>query len=113
SIAMMAKRLGVELKGKASESETCIGCHVTGFQLPGGYPAADSTRNANLMNVTCEACHGPGGKHVAAAMADKKKMINRAVTGNLCTQCHTPAMSPNFKFEDYIKRAMHAVKASG
>ena len=112
-VAAMARRLHAEVKGKASESEACVVCHVTGFQLAGGYPAADSTKNASLANVTCEACHGPGSRHLAAPISMKKKMINRAVTASLCTQCHTPAMSPGFNFEGFRKRGVHAMKARG
>jgi hypothetical protein len=109
TVAKVAKMLGVELKGPAAQSDACVGCHVTGFKLPGGYPAADSTKNVSLMAVSCESCHGPGGKHVPATMADKKKMINRAVTANMCTQCHTPALSPKFNFVEFKKKGVHPI----
>lgn len=109
TVAKVAKMMGVELKGPAAQSDACVVCHVTGFKLPGGYPAADSVKNVSLMAVSCESCHGPGGKHVAATMADKKKMIDRAVTANMCTQCHTPAFSPKFNFEEFKKKGVHAV----
>ena len=112
-VAQMAAKLKVEVTGPASQEEACVQCHVTGFQLAGGFPAADSTKNAALMNVTCEACHGPGGKHVFAKAEDRKKMINRAVTAKLCTQCHTPEMSPKFKFDEYKKLGVHAVPKAG
>jgi len=108
-IADRAAALKVELKGHASESDDCLLCHTTGFHLSGGYPAADSTKNVALGNVTCESCHGPGGKHVAAAMADKKKTINGNVTEAMCKQCHTPEMSPKFNFEEYKKKGVHQV----
>lgn len=107
--AEVSAAMKVELTGAPSATDGCIQCHVTGFHLAGGYPQADSAKTASLTNVTCEACHGPGSLHVAAAMADKKKFINRAVTANLCVQCHTPVMSPTFKFEEFAKRGVHAV----
>ena len=113
AVAQMAAKLKVELKGSPTREEACVQCHVTGFHLPGGYPAADSVKTASLMNVTCEACHGPGSKHVSAPMADKKKMINRAVSAKLCTQCHTPETSPKFNFDGYRKSIVHVVKTSG
>ena len=112
-IADRAAALKVEVKGHANQSDDCVQCHVTGFHLPGGYPAADSTKSAALENVTCEACHGPGGKHVSAPMADKKKTINRNVTEAMCRQCHTPEMSPKFNFEEYKKKGVHQVATSG
>jgi cytochrome c554/c'-like protein len=108
-IADRAAALKVELKGHASESNDCLLCHTTGFHLPGGYPAADSTKSAALANVTCESCHGPGGKHVTAPMADKKKTIFGAPTEKMCRQCHTPEMSPKFNFEEYHKKGVHQV----
>jgi hypothetical protein len=111
--AEMAARLKVELKVAPAQNEACVTCHVTGFKLAGGYPAADSARTAGVSNVTCESCHGPGSLHVAAAMADKKKFINRAVTANLCTQCHTAVMSLAFMFEEYKLRGVHAVAKTG
>jgi hypothetical protein len=112
-VAAIAAKLGVEVKAAAAEDDACVSCHVTGFRLPGGYPAADSAKNVALQNVTCEACHGPGGKHVVAPLADKKKLINRGVTAKMCMQCHTPAMSPKFNFEEYKKRGVHLLKAGG
>jgi hypothetical protein len=109
-VAAVAAKLGVKLEGAAASADGCVGCHVTGFQLPGGYPAADSAKTAAVAMVGCEACHGPGSKHVTAPMADKKKLINKAVGANLCMQCHTPVMSPGFKFEEK-KKSVHAVPA--
>lgn len=111
--ADMAAKLKVELKGPAAQNDGCVGCHVTGFHLAGGYPAADSAKTAAVSNVTCEACHGPGSLHVAAATAEKKKFINKAVTANMCMQCHTAVTSPAFKFEEYAKRGVHQVPKTG
>jgi hypothetical protein len=111
-IADRAAALKVELKGPPAQSDDCVICHTTGFHLSGGYPAADSTKNVALENVTCESCHGPGGKHVTAAMADKKKTINRNVSEKMCRQCHTPEMSPKFNFEEYKKKGVHQVEAA-
>jgi nitrate/TMAO reductase-like tetraheme cytochrome c subunit len=106
--AEWATRLGVELKGKASESEACIGCHVTGHQLPGGFPAADSTLNANVSMVGCESCHGPGTAHKAAAKEAKKGTTNNAVGEALCVSCHTAKASPGFKYAE-MKGKVHPV----
>ena len=111
-IEEMATRAGVKLTGPASENEVCLSCHVTGYKLPGGYPAADSLKNAALSFVTCEACHGPGGAHVMAEKAVKKQYINGTVTEAMCRQCHTPAMSPDFKFTEYKAKGVHAAKAA-
>lgn len=106
--AEWAKKMGVELKGKASENATCVGCHVTGQGLPGGHPAADSTLNANVMFVGCESCHGPGSAHKASAKEAKKGTMNGAVGEALCKSCHTAAASPDFKFAER-KTKVHPV----
>lgn len=108
-IREFATKLKVTLKGPASSEDGCVKCHVTGFKLAGGYPAADSARNANLGVVGCESCHGPGGKHAASStpMAEKKKFITRAVSEKMCRSCHTPVTSPDFDLADYLKKGVH------
>lgn len=105
----MATALKVELKGAATATDACVTCHVTGFQLAGGYPQADTTKA--LVNVTCEGCHGPGSLHVAAPIAEKKKFINKPGEA-MCKQCHTAVTSPAFAFADFVKRGVHQVPAT-
>lgn len=105
-----AKKMGIELKGKASENEQCISCHVTGHKLPGGYPVADATLAPNFAVVGCESCHGPGAAHKAAAKEEKKKFANGAVGEALCKSCHTAAASPDFKFDER-KAKVHPIPA--
>lgn len=109
--ADMAAALKLEIKGSADKTDGCVTCHVTGFQLAGGYPQADAAKGAAVSNVTCESCHGPGSLHVTAPIAKKKEFITRA-TENMCKQCHTAATSPNFVFADYAKRGVHQVAAA-
>jgi hypothetical protein len=111
-VASMAAALGVKLSGPASEAPECLNCHVTGHGLAGGYPAADSVKTAALSGVTCEGCHGPGSKHVAAAKEVKKTMINGKVSEKFCRSCHTPTMSPKFDFATYSAKGLHAKKAA-
>jgi hypothetical protein len=40
----------------------CVGCHVTGYEAPGGSTVAHVD---GLTDVQCEVCHGPGSRHVA------------------------------------------------
>jgi hypothetical protein len=85
---------------------------VTGYQLAGGYPAADSVKSAALSGVTCENCHGPGSLHVAAPAAEKKKFTNKSASAAMCMQCHTPVATPGFKYEEFVKRGVHVVPAA-
>ncbi len=61
----------------------CVGCHVTGYEKPGG---STVTHVGNLENVQCEACHGPGSKHVAGG--GLKSAIVRKPDPSVCTGCH-------------------------
>jgi len=86
----------------------CVGCHVTGWQEPGGVcNLADVTRavgdlSSPLLNVQCEACHGPGSRHVAADTdAEKKATIHTKVPASVCTTCHTGQHSPHFEYDTY------------
>jgi len=64
----------------------CVGCHVTGYEEPGG---STVTHVENLQNVQCETCHGPGSRHVA----DPKNaaLIVAKPARDLCgPKCHHP-----------------------
>jgi hypothetical protein len=39
----------------------CVGCHVTGYEAPGGSTVAHVD---DLKAVQCEVCHGPGSRHI-------------------------------------------------
>jgi len=112
AVAAVAEKLKVELKGPAAESADCVKCHVTGYELAGGYPAADSVKTAAVAAVGCESCHGPGSLHLTAAKADKKKFTYKNVSAKMCTQCHTPAMSPEFKYDEMMKKGVHPKKTA-
>lgn len=71
----------------------CIGCHVT------GYPEVIAAEGATPShpNVQCEACHGPGKKHVDAAQAgDASDARTIKIEEQTCTRCHNET-SPHYK----------------
>jgi hypothetical protein len=109
--ADMAAKLKVEIKGSPAATEGCVKCHVTGHKQAGGYPAADSVKTAAVANVTCEACHGPGSKHVAASKDQRKATMATAPTEATCKGCHTAEITPKFDFAT-LKAKAHPV-ASG
>jgi hypothetical protein len=64
----------------------CVGCHVTGYDKPGG---STVTHVEKLENVGCEECHGPGSLH--AADPHKDGLIIREPDLKRCvTECHHP-----------------------
>jgi hypothetical protein len=74
----------------------CVGCHVTGYERPGG---STVTHVENLENVQCEVCHGPGSNHVAGG--GLKSAITRKPDTSLCIGCHhEPHVQRGWKVED-------------
>jgi 2',3'-cyclic-nucleotide 2'-phosphodiesterase (5'-nucleotidase family) len=63
----------------------CVGCHVTGYERPGG---STVTHVEKLKDVQCEVCHGPGSKHVIAPL-DAATIIAKPQPG-VCLDCHHP-----------------------
>jgi hypothetical protein len=79
----------------------CIGCHVTGFDKPGGSSLA---QNDKLRDVQCETCHGPGSIHVAKGGEEKPAAIARKPADDLCaSQCHTHEHSDTFQHDAYLR----------
>lgn len=76
----------------------CIGCHVTGWQKPGGVCRIDQT--ADREGIGCESCHGPGSIHNDDP--DKANVL-KGNTAEACTGCHDRENSPHFDFERYMK----------
>ncbi|MDB4956099.1 MAG: hypothetical protein JWO36_3668 [Myxococcales bacterium] len=80
---------------------SCIGCHVTGWEKPGG---SNLAHNDNLRDVQCETCHGPGSIHVARGGEEKPPAVRRNPPADLCaTQCHTKEHSDTFQYEAYLR----------
>ncbi len=111
-----------------TKDETCVKCHTTGFQKPGGYatPAAEdekAVRKAEqLMGVGCESCHGPGSAYVEVfeeIMKSKRKYKVKElyavglmkIEEATCKTCHNqdgPTYDPTAPF-DYQKRKQDGV----
>ena len=70
----------------------CVGCHVTGYEQPGGSSVTDV---AELQDVQCETCHGPGSVH---SKTTSKDTITRKPDQQLCAnRCHhSPHVAPTW-----------------
>lgn len=91
----------LQAAGKTRDLD-CVGCHTTGWRQPGGSAFGNV---ATFANVQCEACHGPGSLHVAAA--DKSAPITgfeRTPGEAVCAGCHTPEHAPRFDFGLYRRK---------
>ncbi len=109
-----------------SYSKRCIGCHTTGIrnlmQDTAGeyryipypatlvhpdyseqYPDYDQDGIPDIVNIGCEACHGPGSKHILGG-GDPEQILapselDAAGQNEICQQCHIRAKSvPSGKF---------------
>ena len=86
--------------GNAIGSEVaplCFGCHTTGSTTAGKFDP-----NHAMLGLTCEACHGPGAKHVVAMKSGDKVPLEKTIFAanhlspvdsvDFCGACHrTPA----------------------
>ena len=74
----------------------CGTCHTTGYRILEADKATGKTLKAEWseMSVGCEACHGPGAKHVKSDKGDKKKTIFNPANVSIeaqsktCGYCH-------------------------
>jgi peroxiredoxin len=88
----------------ANRRTDCIGCHVVGFEEPGGY---DFQRQpAHLENVGCESCHGRGGPHLTPNFVPKAEG-GKPDYEPVCATCHNPKHSLGFDFEGFHPRISH------
>jgi hypothetical protein len=77
----------------AEETRLCFGCHNTASSTAGHFDP-----DHLIPGVTCEACHGPGAKHVAAIRAGQRaEGLNRTLNPakldpvdsvDYCGACH-------------------------
>ena len=79
---------------KRPYAQYCAGCHTTGFN--------PVTQTWVEPGVGCEACHGPGGDHVAST-GNRTKIINPADLEfrkqvEICAQCHSRGEDPSEQF---------------
>lgn len=81
-----------------AEDPACVGCHVTGLGEPGGFPIGD--HGSTLTDVTCEACHGPGGVH-----SGTRRTAEELQAG--CVRCHDADHSIDFSPERGIPHIDH------
>jgi len=85
-----------EALGRLIDPDTlgrCFGCHTTASTTTAGFDPAHL-----LPGVTCEACHGPGAKHVDLMDAEKRgqgrhaifnpRGLNPTALVDFCGACH-------------------------
>ena len=79
----------------------CVPCHSTGYGLKGGFDGVRIPGGmVDLIDVQCEACHGPGASH-------SRDGSYRTVARERCINCHTEEQDPEFDFEKAWKKIAH------
>jgi hypothetical protein len=82
----------------------CVGCHVTGWELPGGSALGHTE---GLENVQCEQCHGPGSLHISnPSLNNVPGGVQVAVPESTCVGCHNSEHSPRFDYDTYLTRVI-------
>ncbi|HEX4802023.1 MAG TPA: multiheme c-type cytochrome [Myxococcaceae bacterium] len=79
----------------------CIGCHVTGYDRPGGVCRVDKVKNRT--SVGCESCHGPGSIH--SDDPDQTNVVAKPSKVD-CVHCHNPENSPHFDFASFLPQIL-------
>ncbi|WP_207062544.1 multiheme c-type cytochrome [Motiliproteus sp. SC1-56] len=93
----------LEKVGKAFDSH-CVGCHVVGYDKPGGY--LDLSMSGHLTAVQCENCHGGAREH--AQSGGQQPTPNKGQPKEaICGQCHVKDHSPSFDVDIYWPKIAH------
>jgi peroxiredoxin len=88
----------------ANRRTDCIGCHVVGFEEPGGYNF--QRQPVHLENVGCESCHGRGGPHLTPSFVPKAE-DGTSDYQQICATCHDPKHSLAFDYSTFNPRISH------
>jgi hypothetical protein len=82
----------MERQVPADEIERCFACHTTAATM-----GKQLDEQKLMLGVTCEACHGPGAKHVAAAQMASMAGTPDAARGTIFNAAHLdPADTVDF-----------------
>lgn len=84
------------VKKNSHKDLECIGCHTTGYGMPGGFRL--DMDGLDLRNVQCEACHGTGGRHTG------KGDIRLTTDAAICRGCHDAARNPGFDVRSSLEK---------
>jgi len=87
----------------ADRDSECVGCHVVGWEEPGGFSIADPA--VHLENVGCETCHGRGGTHLSEKPPEALRVEPDYEA--FCKTCHSPKHSLGFDYASFLPLVSH------
>jgi len=84
----------------------CVKCHVIGLGYESGFK---NDTNSEFGNVGCEACHGPGNKHIESVLTQKTYVAPGGQPRMKCVDCHTNENSSGFSGHEreYFQKIAH------
>lgn len=101
------KEAGLKPETDYRTDKSCMNCHVTGWDKPGGFTFEE--QQENLKGIGCEECHGAAEKwlklHDQKDLKYKKRRLKHAGLiqpfrgKTVCAQCHYNTNSP-YKYRD-------------
>lgn len=103
------------LDAESRKNEVCLACHTTGH----GKPLAANVTPGKMVNVQCEACHGPGSDYKSlAVMKNRAEALGKGLvlpSRERCLGCHEgkfPAGHPPaaFDYESALLKIEHHSK---
>ena len=100
-----SKAFGTLVEKKSDRDPNCVGCHVLGFDQPGGF--VDQETTAHFEHVQCENCHGPRKKHLANPFTQDKTSSPSQGAFSTCVSCHHPPHSSHFQLKEYWQKIKH------
>ncbi|KKK89547.1 hypothetical protein LCGC14_2731990, partial [marine sediment metagenome] len=80
--------------------------HVVGLKYESGF--VNESSDKGLRDVGCEICHGPGSRHIEAALSGND-VVGLVSPKFGCNDCHTPEHSPGYGADKdgYFKKIIH------
>ena len=110
AFATLATDAAKEFSDDPQKDPKCLSCHTTGYGKTGGFALdLDDKKKENLVNVTCESCHGAGEEYNKLMMkakmggtfdGDAGKAAGLVIpTEEVCLTCHND-QSPTFNAEE-------------
>src|ERR1700722_1022678 len=106
-----ARAFATLVEPKADADPKCIGCHTVGFGRGSGYRREFGA--AQLANVGCESCHGPGSLHVRQREGDRTVNFTFRPSGaGDCAKCHYGEFSRPFDWDQFWPVIKHGKESA-